>query len=272
MNLRNKITKHEKKMDLFDAHCHLQDQRFANDITNVIFRARSTGISKIAIKGSTEKDWLRVELLSKNEDNLYPSFGLHPWFLKERTSLWKERLLRLLDKYSTAGVGEIGIDSNPKGMDGECIDIQEKIFRIQLDIARQYKRPVSIHCRSDWARLLSILDSVGDLPGGFMIHCFGGSFEIANELLNRGAYLSFSGTITRPNNKKAWKVLPMVPTDRILLETDAPDIIPHNAEGLINEPSNLRLILSAAAHMRGEDENLLASFSFQNACNLFTKN
>ena len=105
-----------------------------------------------------------------------------------------------------------------------------------------------------------------------MIHCFGGSFEIANELLNRGAYLSFSGTITRPNNKKALKVLPMVPTDRILLETDAPDIIPHNAEGLINEPSNLRLILSAAAHMRGEDENLLASFSFQNACNLFTKN
>ena len=70
-------------------------------------------------------------------------------------------------------------------MDGECIDIQEKILRIQLDIARQYKRPVSIHCRSDWARLLSILDSVGDLPGGFMIHCFGGSFEIANELLNR---------------------------------------------------------------------------------------
>ena len=98
-----------------------------------------------------------------------------------------------------------------------------------------------------------------------LIHCFGGSAEVAMELVKRGGYISFSGSITRPNNKKAGPAIRAVPDDRILIETDAPDILPATAGGELNEPANLRLVLSKAAELRGIPEDALASLTFKNA-------
>ena len=258
-------------MNLFDAHCHLQDARLAEDRAGVLSRARAVGVDRIAIKGASEADWSEVEVLIESDAFLYPSFGLHPWFLKQRSSAWAMRLNALLEKYPQAGVGEIGIDPEPKGNQAESMEVQEEVFLAQLEMAQRWKRPVSIHCRGAWGRLLEVLDRTGPLPDGWMIHCFGGSKEVALELLRRGAYLSFSGTITRPKNRKAAEVLPCVPAERLLLETDAPDLLPVGVEGPHNEPGNLRIILARAAFLRGESEAEVASMTYQNTCRLFVR-
>lgn len=256
-------------MRLFDAHCHLQDAQLAEDRAGVLSRARAAGVDRIAIKGASEADWSEVELLVESDPFLHASFGLHPWFLKQRTSEWAVRLNALLEKHPQAGVGEIGIDPDPKGNQAESMEVQEEIFLAQLEMAQRWKRPVSIHCRGAWERLLDLLDRAGALPDGWMIHCFGGSKEVAQELLRRGAYLSFSGTITRSTNRKAAEVLPCVPEERLLLETDAPDLLPFGAKGPLNEPRNLPRILAHAAFLRGESEAAVASITYRNACRFF---
>lgn len=125
-----------------------------------------------------------------------------------------------------------------------------------------------------------------------LIHCFGGSAEVATELVKRGAYISFSGSITRPNNRKAGPAICAVPDDRILIETDAPDILPHNVDeasclvsgttrqgrlssagaGLstvLNEPANIRIVLEKAAELRGVSKAALAELTYRNALRFF---
>ena len=113
-----------------------------------------------------------------------------------------------------------------------------------------------------------------------LIHCFGGSAEVAIELVKRGGYISFSGSITRPNAKKAGPAIRAVPADRILIETDAPDIMPHNVDEAsclvagsraFNEPANLRFVLTQAAAFRGISESEIATLTFANAQRFFQR-
>ena len=256
-------------MKLFDAHCHLQDSRIFSDAEDVIFNAKLKGIIKIAVKSTTEQDWQRVGKLSRDFDSLNPSFGLHPWFLAIRSDDWEIELEHLLNSYPQACVGEIGIDPNTKGDLGVSMDEQELIFLKQLALANQFKRPVSIHCRSSWDKLISLIDQVSPLPSGFMIHCFGGSLEVAQELVKRGAYLSFSGTITRPNNTKAFKVINNIPKNRILIETDAPDLLPHGLDNRLNEPANLLHVLNRASELMNLSAAMIAEQTYINACRFF---
>ncbi len=172
---------------------------------------------------------------------------------------------------------KIGIDHAIENRDDAD---QEFVFLKQLKIARKYDRPVTIHCRRAWGRLIELLDQFGEIPRGMLIHCFGGSAEVATELVKRGAYISFSGSITRPNARKAGPAIRAVPADRILIETDAPDILPHNVDAassrvvenpLLNEPANLRYVLTKAAELRGMTEEALAEITFRNAERFFCR-
>lgn len=249
-------------MRLFDSHNHIQDDRIYPCIEEVMDRARASGVIKMGVKGCMEADWPRVIRIMESYEGIYPSFGLHPWFIAERSSRWLEALETLLIKYPQAGVGEIGIDHKIEERDDAD---QETVFLEQLKLAKRLERPASIHCRSAWGRLIELLDKIGELPRGILIHCYGGSAEMVEELVKRGAYISFSGSITRPNNKKAGPAICAVPTDRILIETDAPDIMPSTAEGNLNEPANVRLVLEKAAEMRGISEAEMASLTYHNA-------
>jgi TatD DNase family protein len=254
-------------MKLFDAHNHIQDARLFPDLGNVMERAASVGVVKMGVKGCCEADWPKVIQIMETYDGIYPSFGLHPWFIAERTGTWQQTLENLLVKYSHAAVGEIGIDHAIEERDDAD---QEEVFFQQLEAARKLERPVTIHCRRAWGRLIELLDRFGEVPNGMLIHCFGGSAEIATELVKRGAYISFSGSITRPNARKAGPAIRAVPVDRILIETDAPDILPTTAEGPLNEPANVRFVLEKAAEFRGVSEAALAELTFANAERFFS--
>jgi len=247
---------------LFDAHNHIQDDRLFPELGKTMERARLAGVERMAVKGCFESDWPKVEEIVNRFENTYVAFGLHPWFIKDRSDQCFQTLERLLTTYPQASVGEIGIDHALENRDDED---QEAVFLAQLEIARKYGRPATIHCRRAWGRLVELLDQFGELPRGMLIHCFGGSAEVAAELVKRGAYISFSGSITRPNAKKAGTAIRAVPDDRILIETDAPDILPHGAPPGPNEPANLRIVLAKAAELRGISEAALADLTFRNA-------
>jgi TatD DNase family protein len=142
-----------------------------------------------------------------------------------------------------------------------------------LALASDLNRPITIHCRGAWGRLLELLDHFSGTLPPVQIHCFGGSAEVAKELLRRGAWLSFSGTLTRPNIRKARDAVRQVPPDRLLLETDAPDLLPLNLpcapEENLNEPSNLPLILEKASEFRGEPAETVADCTYRNAVDFF---
>jgi len=261
-------------MRLFDAHNHVQDDRLFPSIRDVMDRARDAGVEEMGVKGCCEADWPRIIELSNSYAGVHAAFGLHPWFIAGRSPLWLETLEGLLLSHPQAGVGEIGIDHAIERDDAD----QERVFLDQLDLARKLKRPVSIHCRRAWGRLIELLDQIGDLPRGMLIHCFGGSPETALELVRRGAYISFSGSITRPNNRKAGPAIRAVPEDRILIETDAPDILPctvddssclvHEGQRL-NEPRYLLAVLERAAALRGVSRTGMAELTFRNAKHFF---
>jgi TatD DNase family protein len=251
---------------LFDAHNHIHDERTFSRLETIMERACAAGVTRMAVKGCSEADWLKVVEIVNRYPNTCFAFGLHPWFIGGRTEGCFVRLEELLTSYPQASVGEIGIDHAVE--DRNDVE-QERVFLAQLEIARKFDRSATIHCRKAWGRLIELLDQFGELPRGMLIHCFGGSAEVAQELVKRGAYISFSGSITRPGNRKAGPAICAVPDDRILIETDAPDIMPHGVDGEFNEPANLPAVLAKAAELRGVSEAELAELTFRNAERFF---
>ncbi len=224
--------------------------------------------------GCTEDDWPVVAAMARGRDaapvpypevRVFPSFGLHPCQIAGRSPDWLRRLEEVL-MAPPAGVGEIGLDHLVVGGDELA---QEKIFLSQLDLARRLRRPVTIHCRRAWGRLLEILRRDGLPPAGLMVHAWSGSLEVQEELLTLGAYISFAGNISFPHHQRARRALLATPMDRLLLETDSPDILPAGAVGACNEPANLARIMKVAAELRGEPPAELAAAVYANSCRLF---
>lgn len=258
-------------MNLFDAHCHLQDERLAPDLDGAMQRAAQVGVQRFLCCGSSEEDWPQVAALCGKYSGVLPAFGLHPWYVRDRSTEWLAHLTRALSDTS-AVVGEIGLDH---AVDPRNDEEQESVFIAQLHLARQLNRPAAIHCRRAWEHLLAVLKKTGPLPRGFMIHSYSGGHELIKPLAELGAYFSFSGSITRSGNRRGHHAAREVPADRLLIETDAPDLSPvirdgdRTSEPAVNEPANLQYIVAALAELRGTDSNQIAELTRNNACRLY---
>ncbi|HRZ87294.1 MAG TPA: TatD family hydrolase [bacterium] len=252
--------------ELFDAHAHLQDERLRPEADAVIERAVRTGVRKIVCCGTSEKDWESVRSLAQRHPGvIIPSFGLHPWYIAERSSSWLETLADYLRSLPSA-VGEIGLDFAVEGYDSVA---QRECFVSQLDLAERLARPVSVHCRKAWDELIGILDTQGtQLPHGGMIHSYSGGTAHIGRLLRPGLYFSFSGSITRSGNKKGIRAVMELPADRLLVETDSPDMAPAGVDGP-SEPAHLLNVISSVASIRGVSEKEAACFTAANANRLF---
>lgn len=292
---------------LFDSHCHLQDPKISNVVPKLIKKAFDTGVIHFAVNGLSEKDWHLVKEMSDNYPSIVPNFGLHPWYISERTPVWLNTLKEFLDATPSAAVGEIGLD---KGSIGKQIDFtdQVEVFRQQLQLAKELKRPASVHCVRAFGDLLEILKSIGPFPAGVVLHSYLGSAEMVPEFSRLGAYFSFSGFLMSMKESKAKKMLKSIPSERILLETDAPDARPKsvnpdslfsidreasNPKGIsgddnvsssnnagkeasplpeesLNHPANIHHVLAYVAHLLEMEEKELAETSYQNAVRLFS--
>lgn len=243
---------------MIDCHLHLQDPRFPADLTGLMENVRASGISKMVVNGTCPEDWSRVAELADTFPEIIPSFGLHPWKVNEVRPQWREELENLLRRFPEAGVGEVGLDRWIRGHD---VEAQSRCFRIQLEMARRHDRPLSIHCLRAWGHLQEYLEQTEPIPA-FLLHSFSGPSEMIDVLVKHGAYFSISGYFFRPDKANKLKVFENIPDERILLETDAPDMMPplelvihsmtdHGTGDAPNHPVNLVSIYQAFATWRG---------------------
>ena len=248
---------------MIDAHNHLQDSRFEGDQPAIIEAMKSVGIAGCIVNGTEPVDWPAVaDLADRYPEFVLPSFGLHPWKVKGRADDWQEQLRDFLTRFPAAGVGEIGLD---RWIEGHDIEDQRSVFRLQLDLATELNRPCTIHCLRAWGPLLDELGSRETLPR-FLMHSFGGSIETGRKLVELGAWFSFSGYFLDPRKENVVEVFRRLPKDRILVETDAPDMLPPETDrpcgnAAVNHPANL-------AHVRDRLVELVETSPEQLLANL----
>lgn len=253
----------------YDAHLHLQDARLET-IRDRFDDFRSAGIRKMVVNGTREQDWEAVALLGKNS-MVRPAFGLHPWYVKNRSESWYEQLVEKLDTIPDALIGEIGLD---KWVKEPCFKEQIGVFEKQLDLAIARNIPPAIHCLKAWGTLLDILKDRSPIHNGFLLHSYSGPIEMVDAFVELGAYFSLSGYFARPDKIKKLKPWKIIPMDRLLIETDAPDMLPPvelrietdgDKDGNpINHPLNLIRIYNWAADFREYDIESFKSLIEQN--------
>jgi TatD DNase family protein len=267
---------------LYDAHNHLQDERFAGRQTELLSAAAREGVACMVVNGSCEEDWPQVLELARSATpaapQIIPSFGYHPWYLHERTVDWLENLTRSLDQ-APSTIGEVGLDRWKPGLSYAG---QEEVFTAQLRLAAERNLPVSIHCLQAWGRMFDLLKT-GPRPAcGFLLHSYGGPKEMVKPLADLGAYFSLPGYYAHERKERQRDAFRHVPSDRLLIETDAPDqVLPEarTAHALkdpasgkaLNHPANLRAVYEFAAGMFGESMETLAERVEENFLQLFGK-
>ena len=258
-------------MRLFDAHNHVQDARFCGQQDELITDCVAVGLSRMVVNGTCESDWQTVAGLAKRHDCVLPSFGLHPWFVHERSPEWLDKLGQQLDE-CPAAVGEFGLDRWKPGLSYEG---QEEVFTAQLCLAAERDLPASIHCLKTWGRLHELLRD-GSLPKlNFLLHSYGGPAEMVKPLANLGAYFSFPGAFAHEHKNRQRDAFRQVPTDRLLIETDAPDQalpknrVTHPLVQEVNHPANIIAVYEATAELLGQAPDDLAKRVEENFVRLF---
>jgi TatD DNase family protein len=253
-----------------DSHNHLHDPRLG-DAAPVIAAMKEAGVGCCVVNATCEADWPDVgKLAIAHPDFIFPAFGIHPWKAHTATDGWSERLADMLDKHPNATIGECGLD---KWVSFPPMDVQMPVFQAQLTLSRKTGRPLTIHCLKAWGALWESLSA--QPPPRFLMHSFGGSLETARQLLPMGAWFSFSGHFLHPRKADVLEVFRQLPRDRILLETDAPDMLPpseiirHQLPENSNHPANLPAIGRALASALGMPADELADLTRVNAAAFF---
>jgi TatD DNase family protein len=239
---------------IYDAHNHLQNARLADK--EVFAELEALPIERAVVNGTRPEDWPTVLALARKYKWVIPSYGLHPWYVNQPCENWQERL-ELLLREQRAVVGEIGLDRWIENHDSAR---QDEAFVWQLRLAAELGRPVTIHCLKAFGRLLEIFQSE-KLPAGFLLHSYGGPAEMVPGFAELGGYFSISGYFAREHKEKQREVFRKVPLDRILVETDAPDMaLPGERDrynlraengGIINHPANIIEIYRFAGELYG---------------------
>jgi TatD DNase family protein len=263
-------------MRFHDAHNHLQDPRLDPFRPAIIRDLATVPLGRAVINGTRESDWPGVLRIAREHPRFIPSIGLHPWHLKERSTTWKESLESAL-KHDCCAVGEIGLDRWMRDFD---IAEQEEVFTAQLALAARFNRPATIHCLQAWGSLFEILSNAALPAGGFLLHSYSGSAEMIPRFASLGAYFSISGYFAHEKKLRQRDNFRLVPPDRLLIETDAPDMMPptryldypiENASERLNHPANIAAVYRFAAELLGTEVPELAARVEANFLRLFAR-
>lgn len=248
-----------------DTHTHMDSHSFDEDRHEAIKRAYENGVTRIVNIGFNRETIPTTLKLSEEYDFIYAAVGWHPQDSKDMTPADLEELEELCKRPKIVAIGEIGLDyywdTSPK-------DVQHRVFREQIRLARKIGKPIIIHNRDAHQDILTILKEEKAAEVGGIMHCFSGSWETAKACLDMNFHISFGGPVTFKNAKQPKEVLAQVPMDRLLIETDAPYLTPHPYRGKRNETGYVRLVAEAAAEIRGIPLEELAHHTTENAIKL----
>ncbi|HIP62334.1 MAG TPA: TatD family deoxyribonuclease [Sulfurovum sp.] len=253
---------------IIDTHCHLDDDRYIDDLDAVISRAKGSGVERYIVPGADPASLQRAVELSEKYEDIYFAVGVHPYH-----ALDYDR--RLLDKYVThekcVAVGECGLDYYrlPEDEDDIRLEkiVQKEIFIDQVALAKENNKPLIIHIRDASRDSQEILEKYTGEKGG-VLHCYNADHELLS-LLDKNFYYGIGGVLTFKNAKKLVEVYPRIPLDRLLIETDGPYLTPHPHRGERNEPAYCALVAKKMAELSDMEQSEIERISTQNCKRLF---
>jgi len=250
-----------------DAHCHLDLPAFDADRLRVIERARAVGVTGFLVAGVDPPGWIRQRALAASTPGVRWAAGLHPWKAAHADApAHADEVAALAACFegdaAACGVGETGLDAH--FVPTQTLDRQALWLGVHLRLARDLGRPLVLHVVRAHGRALDELRPFAPICG--MVHAFGGGPELAREYLRLGLHLSFAGPFVR--SKRARRAAMIVPADRPLVETDAPDQPPPGVVGR-GEPAELVRVAKALAGVRNEPPEMLLRRSAEQVVELF---
>ena len=254
-------------MKIIDTHCHLNDETLFKDLDNVISRAQNAGVEKMIVIGWDKQSSELAIKIAEQYDFIYAVIGFHPENIFDINDEILYETLNLYKHPKVVGIGEIGLDYHWT-KEPEKRELQKEYFIKQIDFANKVGLPISIHSREAFADTLEILKAHKPQHGGVM-HCYSGSVENLNEIINLNLYIGLDGPVTFTNSKTPKEVAAEVPLERLVVETDCPYLSPHPLRGTVNEPANISLIVDAIAKERDMSKKHLLDVLYQNSCKLF---
>lgn len=256
---------------MFDIGVNLTSAQFAKDRDAVVTRAQKAGVSGMLLTGTNLYESQQAQQLALHYRHCWSTAGVHP----HDSSGWTEDTAQAIQSLAAlpqvVAIGECGLDFNRNFSTPEQ---QEAAFSAQLALAAKLNMPVFLHCRDAHARFLALLDPWLDKLPGAVLHCFTGTAQEAQECLARGMYLGITGWVCDERRGLALRdVVPLIPAERLLLETDAPWLLPRDLKpkpsSRRNEPAFLGHILATVAGLRGEDPHRLSAVTDSNVKRLF---
>jgi len=250
---------------LVDTHAHLNMDRFDGDRERVLERARRAAVKAVLDVGTDLKSSLKAVGLSRIFPELYAAAGIHP---HDAARAGKDDFLDLadiLEEKKCVALGETGLDFH---YDYSPRETQKQVFEKQLRLARERNLPVIIHVREAMAEALAVIDGVAGSGWRGVFHCFSGTAEELDPVLERGFHISFTGVITFSNFTKQ-EAVRRVPPDRLLLETDCPYMAPEPYRGKRCEPAHVARTAEKAAEIMQMSLDELAKTTTDNARRLF---
>jgi TatD DNase family protein len=238
---------------LVDSHAHLDMPQFDVDRESVLERARAAGVRAVLTLGVNGDSSQRAVALARRYPGVYAAVGIHPHETTHATPEVYKALVRLAREPAANRIiawGEIGLDYH---YNHSPPDVQRREFRRQIRLARELDLPVCIHSRDAHEDVVAIIAEEKAMDVGVVMHCFSADEPIARRCLDLGCYISFAGPITFTNARQLPAVVPLIPDDRLLIETDAPYLSPHPWRGREhrNEPARVAVIAARLAALKG---------------------
>jgi len=236
---------------MIDSHCHIDLEAFDHDRADVLERAFQNGIQRLLVLGLSNQQFVKLLDLRKQYPQIDIALGLHPYFLTlqndAQTQLMLDEFSRLASLHQAQFIafGEMGLDGS-LGLD---MAYQETILSYQLNLAKDYKKPVILHHRKSHNQLISLLKAQ-KYQGGGILHAFSGSYHEAKTYIDMGFLLGVGGTITYARAKKTRDTIAKLPLDKLVIETDSPDMPVSGFQGQRNQPSQLSLVVDALAKLK----------------------
>jgi TatD DNase family protein len=223
-------------IELFDSHAHVDGPEFDADRDEVLARARAAGVTRMVVIGAVgdPSSAERSVALAERDPNIWATVATHPHDVKQMTPEWWATHERLAVHPRVVAIGETGLDYY---YDHSPHDVQQDAFRRFIELARRVNKPVVCHIRDAHEDARAILRETNAAELGCIIHCFTGGPDDARAYAELGCYVSFSGIVTYKTAQPLRDALPLVPRDRLMIETDCPYLAPVPKRGKRNEPA-----------------------------------
>ena len=253
---------------IVDTHCHLDDERYNNDLEEVLEHARQKGVEKFIIPGADPESLDRAVDIAEQYEMVYFAVGVHPYDAKNYD---RSELEKYVTHPKCIAIGECGLDYFRLPEDPEEIEaekkLQKEVFRDQILWAKELKKPLIVHIRESGADCLALLEKYAGEEGG-VLHCYNAD-ESLLKLADRNFYYGIGGVLTFKNAKKLINVYPKIPKDKLLIETDAPYLTPHPHRGERNEPSYTTFVADKMSELSDISRLEMEQLTTQNATRLF---